>query len=307
MIALEFTDVVKKYDEIRAVDNVSFAVQEGEIFGLLGPNGAGKTTSISMISTLEPLTSGDIKVFDRSVQEYPTWAKQRFGLVPQESVSHGFFDVSEILRFHSGYYGVTDNAAWIEDLLQRLGLWKHRQKRVSELSGGMRKRLAIAKAMVHKPPLLLLDEPTAGVDIELRDSLWDFIKELKEQNTTILLTTHYLHEAELLCDRVGIIDEGRIKKIGDTQALIAEMTTKEITITYAEEMVTGINGPYLIKQNGCTATFKVPHDLDFQALLASASIPAGAVRDVQVRQGTLEDAVRQIVTFQNGRTQNGSV
>ena len=296
---LEFVDLIKDYEDLRAVDRVSFSIKPGEIFGLLGPNGAGKTTCISCITTLEAPTSGDIRVFGRSVLKDPTWCKKQFGLVPQELVSHGFFTISEILDFHGGYYGVTHNKKWIKELLQRLSLWQQRDKRVRLLSGGMKKRLAIAKALVHRPPLVLLDEPTAGIDIELRDILWDFVRELRDEGTTILLTTHYLQEAELLCDRVAMIDKGQIKRCGETKQMIRDLTVREVTITYRPEHIPEkIKSPYLKHQNHNKAIFQLPSHYDFRNLIDSAAIPPGSIQDVQIREGTLEDVMRQTVTFE---------
>ena len=184
-LPLEVKDLKKTYRNakggpVEAVKGVSFTIAPGEIFGLLGPNGAGKTTAISMITTLEEPTSGDVLVYGNSVLTNSKETKKQIGVVPQEIVTQGFFNLVEILTFHSGYYGIWNNKARIEYLLKRLGLWEHRHKLVKQLSGGMKRRLMIAKALVHKPKLLLLDEPTAGVDIELRTSLWEFVRELQK-------------------------------------------------------------------------------------------------------------------------------
>lgn len=206
--------------EVVAVKDVSFCIQPGEVFGLLGPNGAGKTTTISMITGLEKITSGHVRIFGFDTQEDPLEAKKRVGVVPQEIVSQGFFNLFEILQFHSGYYGIARNNERISYLLHKLGLWTHRHKLMKQLSGGMKRRMMIAKALVHSPRLLILDEPTAGVDIELRNSLWDFVRELQEDSVAILLTTHYLQEAEALCDRVGIIHQGRMVQQCGTKELM---------------------------------------------------------------------------------------
>jgi ABC-2 type transport system ATP-binding protein len=297
---LKFTDVVKDFGTLRAVNHVSFEVNKGEVFGLLGPNGAGKTTCISMICTLEEATSGSIEVFGRSVLSDPIGCKKLFGVVPQENVSHGFFTVEEILDFHSGYYGVTGNKEWLDHILDRLALRQHRHKRVRQLSGGMRKRLAIAKSLVHRPPLLLLDEPTAGVDIELRDTLWEFVKELRDEGTTVLLTTHYLEEAELLCDRVGIIDKAQIQKIGETKKLVEELTLREVTISYTGPFNGHVNSPYLFSHSHTQAVFHLPSHLTFQTLIKTAGIPSDMIEDIQIKEGSLEDVVRQLVTFETG-------
>lgn len=297
---LEFIDVTKTYDSLNAVDHVSFSIQKGEIFGLLGPNGAGKTTSISMITGLETPSAGEVRVFGHSVVEEPLLCKRLFGVVPQETISHGFFNLWEVLKFHAGFYGCYHNDPWLQQLLERLGLWPHRKKRVRQLSGGMKKRLAIAKALVHRPPLLLLDEPTAGVDIELRDILWDFIRELKAKGTTVLLTTHYLQEAELLCDRVAIIDHGRLQKLDDTKKLVQEFTSKQITIIYKKPISGDIHSPYLVSKNHTKAVFRLPQNLTFSDLVEEAGITPTDIQDVQIREGSLEDVVRQVVSFNKG-------
>ena len=211
---LKVVNLKKSYGSVHAVNGVSFELNEGEIFGLLGPNGAGKTSIISTIVTLEKPTSGTVEVFGRDVRKDPRFTSTQTGLVPQELINHGYFTLEEILHFHSGYYGIAKNQERIDYLLNKLSLYEHRNKRVRQLSGGMKRRLLIAKALVHSPKLLLLDEPTAGVDIELRETLWSFVRELQKEGMSILLTTHYLEEAEELCDRVAIIDRGEVKRVG---------------------------------------------------------------------------------------------
>jgi ABC-2 type transport system ATP-binding protein len=193
--ALSIDGVHKAYGHIQALRGVSFEVEPGEVFGLLGPNGAGKTSLISIIVTLEKATSGTVKVFGHDVAANSREAKMRTGWVPQEIINHGYFTVEEILNFHAGYFGLWRPKERIEYLLDGLGLQEHRSKRVKQLSGGMKRRLMIAKALIHSPGLLLLDEPTAGVDVDLRTRLWDFVDELRREGMSILLTTHYLEEA----------------------------------------------------------------------------------------------------------------
>jgi ABC-2 type transport system ATP-binding protein len=210
----------KSYGQVQAVKGVTFDLRPGEIFGLLGPNGAGKTSIISCITTLEKPTGGVIKVFGHDVVKASRVSKSMVGCVPQEVINHGYFSVEEILHFHSGFFGLRNNHARIEELLKELRLSEHRHKKVKQLSGGMKRRLMIAKALVHSPKLLLLDEPTAGVDIELRDSLWAYVSKLRSEGTTILLTTHYLEEAERLCDRVAVINRGELLALEQTRALV---------------------------------------------------------------------------------------
>ena len=203
--ALSIEDVSKTYGRVEALKSVSFNVKPGEVFGLLGPNGAGKTSLISIVVTLEQATAGQVKVFGFDPSKDSRQAKMNLGWVPQEIINHGYFDVEEILNFHAGYFGVANPGERIHFLLDGLGMWEHRKKKVKQLSGGMKRRLMIAKALIHSPGLLLLDEPTAGVDVDLRSRLWDFVSQLRSEGLSILLTTHYLEEAERLCDRVAII------------------------------------------------------------------------------------------------------
>lgn len=293
-VPLECLDLRKDYGCFQAVKGVSFSLQEGEVFGLLGPNGAGKTSIISMISTLEPITAGQLRIFGDSIEEKPVACKMRMGLVPQEMVTHGFFNVEEILHFHSGFYGIRHNHAWIEVLLDRLALKPHRKKNLRQLSGGMKKRLLIAKALVHKPRLLLLDEPTAGVDIDLRETLWEFVLELKKEGTAVLLTTHHLREAQMLCDRVAVMDHGLIQCMGPLEELIAQLTTRILTIEFSAIPETMLRDS-LLEIEGLRATFSMPEEMHFRTFLDNNNIPPHMIQDLSIRYGTLEDAVRRIL------------
>lgn len=292
--ALEIQNLVKKYDSLTAVNDVSFQVKQGEIFGLLGPNGAGKTSIISTIVTVEQPTRGSVKIFGVDVAKNPRYTKSITGIVPQEIVNHGFFNVEEILGFHSGYYGIRNNKQQIKFLLDRLGLEEHKHKKVKQLSGGMKRRLLIAKALVHKPKLLLLDEPTAGVDIELRESLWNFVRELREGGTTVLLTTHYLEEAEELCDNVGIIHKGMLRKVGPTSTLIKEFTQRKILIKCNNE-ITHINSEYLIESQNNQLEFVIPATMSLGDLFKKAQIDMSQVLDLKIEEGSLEDAFRRVL------------
>lgn len=292
--ALEIQNLVKKYDSVLAVDDVSFYVNPGEVFGLLGPNGAGKTSIISILTTLEKPTAGRALVFDREVRLDSRDTKYFLGVVPQEVVSHGFFSVEEVLRFHAGYYGIRKPDAQINYLIERLGLGPHRKKVVRQLSGGMKRRLLIAKALVHEPKVLLLDEPTAGVDIALRDSLWEFVVELRERGTSILLTTHYLQEAEELCNRVAIIHQGKIKGIGVTKDLVRDLTTKEVVLMLHSPLPS-FTHPRLVSQEGTSLTFRVPNDAKIGELIHETKIPLTSILDIRIQEGSLEDAFVHMV------------
>jgi ABC-2 type transport system ATP-binding protein len=265
-----------------ALKGVSFEIHTGEIFGLLGPNGAGKTTLINTITTLEEPTAGDVIVFDQSVVKNPQFTKKQIGVVHQEVIHTGFFDVIEILRFQSGYYGIKNNDDRINYLLDKLSLTPHKHKKVKQLSGGMKRRLMIAKALVHSPKLLLLDEPTAGVDVELRESLWKFVLELKAQGVSILLTTHYLEEAEKLCDRVGIINKGSLVYIGHPQEVIAKYSTKKINL----KTISGQN-----------FSFTDSAAKTIQQILTENKISFSDVVDIQIEEGKLEEAFTKMVNL----------
>ncbi len=292
---LVIQDLVKKYGDFTAVDHLSIALQPGEIFGLLGPNGAGKTSTIATIVSLEEPTSGSVKVFGFEVADSPKKVKSLLGYVPQEIVNHGYFSVEEILKFHSGYFGRLNNKKQIHFLLERLGLMPHKDKKVKHLSGGMKRRLLIAKALVHKPKLLLLDEPTAGVDIELRNSLWEFVRELRDSGVTILLTTHYLEEAEALCDRVGILHQGRLQKVGPTKELIQDLTFRRVQIktNLSAEDLKKVKGEYSLM--GSTLNFKIPSEESLGALLAKTGLPLEAILDISIQEGSLEEAFLNIL------------
>ncbi|MBX3034880.1 MAG: ABC transporter ATP-binding protein [Bdellovibrionaceae bacterium] len=278
---LEVIDLKKNYGSFEAVRGLSFEVRAGEVFGLLGPNGAGKTTTISIVTTLEQATSGQVRVFGIDVAKNPLLVKRQFGVVHQEIINSGFFTVEELLQFQSGYHGLRRNGERIRYLLNKLGLYEHREKRVKQLSGGMKRRLMIAKALVHSPRLLLLDEPTAGVDITLRENLWDFVRDLKREGIAVLLTTHYLEEAELLCDRVGIVNRGRLEAIGETSRIVHQFARKKVILD--------------TRSSGRKEIF-APIEKPLGDILRDAGVDPMDLRDIQVEQGRLEDAFRRLLT-----------
>ena len=286
--ALHFENVFKSYANVKAVNGVTFSVRRGEVFGLLGPNGAGKTSLISIVVSLEKATSGEVRIFGQDVVKFPKLAKLRTGWVPQEIINHGFFAVEEILHFHSGYYGVKAPKERVDYLLHGLGLWEHKQKKVKQLSGGMKRRLMIAKALVHKPGLLLLDEPTAGVDVELRTRLWEFVDELRREGISILLTTHYLEEAERLCDRVAIIHKGLIRAEGPTRGLVEEWSRKKIVLKLAADLPAPKH-PDFVSTTSAEWTFLTKMTKPLGELLQELKLPLDQLKDVQVEEGNLED------------------
>lgn len=291
--ALSVKKLGKKYGALTAVDSVSFDIKPGEVFGLLGPNGAGKTSIISCITTLEKPTSGSIEVFGVDVTTESLKAKSLIGVVHQEIITSGFFSVYEILQFMSGYYGIKKNDERILFLLKKLQLFEHKDKLVKQLSGGMKRRLMIAKALVHSPKLLLLDEPTAGVDIGLRESLWDFVRELQREGISILLTTHYLEEAENLCSRISIINRGNIECSGATSEVIDQYSKKEITLKLSHSI--DIQSDYLASANGSEYVFRVPTKMALGQLLEQTKVNPAFILDLQVQNGSLEKAFVKVL------------
>lgn len=222
--ALEVKHICKRYGTLHALIDIDLQIHSGEFFALLGPNGAGKTTLISIIAGLSLADSGEVMIMGHHVITNYQQARLNLGVVPQELVFDPFFTVREILRIQSGYYGITANNRWIDEILERLDLADKADTNLRALSGGMKRRVLVAQALVHRPPVIILDEPTAGVDVELRQTLWDFIKQLNQDGHTIVLTTHYLEEAETLCNRVAMLKQGRIIALDSTKNLIGTMT-----------------------------------------------------------------------------------
>ncbi len=231
--AISIRELTKSYGDVRALDNFSMEVKGGEFFGFLGPNGAGKTTTINILAGLTTYEDGEVKVFGKDVVREYREARQLIGLVPQEFNFDDYFTVEEILRFYAGYFGMRRREARkrVDELLVQFDLAPKREVHVRELSGGMKRRLLIARALIHEPKILILDEPTAGVDVELRRSLWRSMQELNKQGTTILLTTHYIEEAERLAKRIGIINHGQIIALDDKDNLIEQLHKKNLDIT----------------------------------------------------------------------------
>ena len=301
-IPLLLKDLHKKYPgSAYAVQGIDFEMKPAEVFGLLGPNGAGKTSIISIITTLEKATQGEAFVFGNEVQKSPQQVKRLLGVVHQEVITSGFFDVEEILQFQSGYYGIAKNKERIDYLLQRLGLYEHRRKKVKQLSGGMKRRLMIAKALVHQPQLLLLDEPTAGVDIQLREDLWDFVTELKKTGMSILLTTHYLEEAEILCDRVGIISTGKLLILDETKKVIQQFAQKEILIKTMQKMehMQDLQSSSTSSLHEYLFTMKQNKSLD--EFFKENKIELAQIQDLQIREGSLEKAFLHLTQKNTGQ------
>jgi ABC-2 type transport system ATP-binding protein len=249
--AIVYKNVLKSFGSLKAVNNISLNIAEGEFFGLLGPNGAGKSTMINMLAGLAKPTQGTISVMGFDVQSQYQAARHSVGIVPQELVFDPFFNVREMLRFQAGYFGKgKENDRWVDEIIERLDLSDKASTNMRKLSGGMKRRALIAQALVHRPPVIVLDEPTAGVDVELRQRLWAFIKDLNRQGHTIVLTTHYLEEAETLCNSVAMLRAGKIVASDTTKNLLKKFSTKNLKLRLN---LKNKKLPSLIK--------KIPHDV----------------------------------------------
>ena len=297
MTAISFQSVNKTFTGARgafkALDGVSFDIEQGEFFGLLGPNGAGKTTLISILAGLLQPTSGHIKVQGLDVQTQSAQVRKILGVVPQELVFDPFFTVREALRFQSGYFGITGNDAWLDELLECLGLADKAHHNMRQLSGGMKRRVLVAQALVHKPPVIVLDEPTAGVDVELRQTLWQFIARLNREGHTVLLTTHYLEEAEALCGRIAMLKNGKVVALDSTSTLLKNASSNVLRFKIDEQLP-----PELASQARVTGRIvQFPaHDATQIEHYLSAVRQAGLVaQDVEIRKADLEDVFLDVM------------
>ncbi|MBT0569437.1 ABC transporter ATP-binding protein [Curvibacter sp. CHRR-16] len=300
MPALSFQSVSKIYPATRtgappftALDGVSMEIQPGEFFGLLGPNGAGKTTLISILAGLTRATSGSVKVMGYDVQSDATQARRQLGVVPQELVFDPFFTVREALRFQSGYFGIRHNDDWIDELLASLGLTDKAQSNMRQLSGGMKRRVMVAQALVHKPPVIVLDEPTAGVDVELRQTLWQFISKLNKQGHAVLLTTHYLEEAEALCTRLAMLKSGRIVALDSTSALLKAASGNVLRFSTNDPLPDGL--ATVARVTGRMVQLPVQDALQVERYLAQAREAGVHVEEVEIRKADLEDVFLSLV------------
>jgi ABC-2 type transport system ATP-binding protein len=229
--AIVFKNVKKNFGKLEALKGIDLTIEEGEFFGLLGPNGAGKSTLINILAGLAKPSSGSIKVMGYDVIQDYQYARRSLGIVPQELVFDPFFNVREMLQFQAGYFGKgRENDDWIDEVIEGLDLKDKANTNMRMLSGGMKRRALIAQALVHKPPVIVLDEPTAGVDVELRKRLWQFIKKLNQNGHTIVLTTHYLEEAETLCSRIAMMDQGKVVALDKTKNLLKRFSAKNLNL-----------------------------------------------------------------------------
>ncbi len=297
MPAISFQNVSKTYPTpqgpFRALDNVSLDIQPGEFFGLLGPNGAGKTTMISVLAGLARATSGRVLVQGSDVQIDYAAARRKLGIVPQELVFDPFFSVREALRFQSGYFGVKPNNDWIDELLHSLGLSDKANANMRQLSGGMKRRVLVALALVHKPPIIVLDEPTAGVDVELRQTLWQFIAGLNKAGSTVLLTTHYLEEAEALCGRIAMLKRGRVVALDSTSELLKAASGNVLVFKTDSPLPPEIAAKARVTGRVVQLATQDSHDIEHHlAALRQAKVE---VQDIEIRRADLEDVFLRVM------------
>ena len=295
--AVRFQNVSKVYSGARgtfkALDGVSFDIEPGEFFGLLGPNGAGKTTLISVLAGLSRATGGTATVMGHDVVTDYVEARKRLGIVPQELVFDPFFSVRETLRIQSGYFGVKNNDAWIDEVLAELGLSEKANANMRQLSGGMKRRVLVAQALVHRPPVIVLDEPTAGVDVELRQTLWRFVARLNREGHTVLLTTHYLEEAEALCGRIAMLQLGKLKALDKTSALLAGRASTMLRFKTDDAMPAALAGQARV--TGRMVQVKARDAADVETLLATLRGAGVKVEDLEIGRADLEDVFLEIM------------
>lgn len=292
MPAVSFQNVSKSFHTPRgafqALHDVSIDIEAGEFFGLLGPNGAGKTTLISILAGLSRASSGRVQVHGRDVHTDYQAARRLLGVVPQELVFDPFFTVREALRFQSGYFGIRDNATWIDELLEGLGLSDKAAANMRQLSGGMKRRVLIAQALVHRPQVIVLDEPTAGVDVELRQTLWQFVSDLNRRlGCTVLLTTHYLEEAEALCGRIAMLKRGRVVALERTSDLLAKASSNVLRFKTDHPLPPDLQA--MARVTGRVVQLPAHDALEVERLLARVRESGSAAQDVEIRKADLED------------------
>lgn len=301
-VAVSIQQVVKCFGSLRALDGVSLEIAEGDFFGLLGPNGAGKTTLISCLAGLVRPDAGTLKVMGRDVRADYREARRLLGVVPQELVFDPFFSVRETLRIQSGYFGLRKNDDWIDEILENLDLTPKADTNMRRLSGGMKRRVLVAQALVHKPPVIVLDEPTAGVDVELRQGLWQFVQRLNREGHTVILTTHYLEEAEALCGRIAMLKQGRVVTLDSTSNLLARFSgqTLELRVSKDELMPVSIRAS-AVNEDGYWS-IRLGGVNEIEELLARVRESGAGIADVRLTQTDLEDV---FVGVMQGRKGNG--
>ncbi len=302
MLAIEIKNLCKTYQKSKkslqkvALQSVNLEIKKGSIAGLLGPNGAGKSTIINILAGLVNKTSGEVKIAGIDIDKNPQEVKFRIGIVPQELILDPFFNVRETLEFYAGYYGIKKSERRTDEIIEALGLKDKAKAAPRSLSGGMRRRLLVAKALVHNPEILVLDEPTAGVDVELRNQLWNYVKKLNQSGTTVLLTTHYLEEAEELCDEIAIINHGKVIAHDRKENLMKVLSSKELIISTTNEI--NVNLPELTTKHLAKDKISITYDpekIEVEKILRIISNSGLQIRDISTQQPDLEEVFKHLI------------
>jgi ABC-2 type transport system ATP-binding protein len=292
--AIETVALEKHYGGLRALDGVSLSIPAGECFGLLGPNGAGKTTLISILAGLAHASAGEARVMGFDVRTQYQSARRHLGVVPQELVFDPFFTVREMLRIQSGYFGLAHNDDWIDEVMANLDLTPKANSNMRALSGGMKRRVLVAQALVHRPPVIVLDEPTAGVDVELRQGLWNFMRRLNEAGHTIVLTTHYLEEAQQMCGRIGMLKSGRIVALERTADLLRRVAGVLVAARLSGPLPAALR-PLLIDERDGRVQLRLASAEELAGVLATCRDHGCRIDELEVGPADLEDVFLQVM------------
>ena len=303
MTAIQISNVENRYQSLQALGGVSLSIEEGEFFGLLGPNGAGKTTLISIIAGLIRPDAGTVSIHGHDVVSDFRAARKAVGVVPQELVFDPFFTVRETLRLQSGYFGLPNNDKWIDEVMENLDLTNKADTNMRALSGGMKRRVLVAQALVHKPPVIVLDEPTAGVDVELRQTLWKFISRLNREGHTIVLTTHYLEEAQAMCKRVAMMKLGKVVALDTMSSLIRRISGSQLIVHLKSGDLPQDLHPLVLHAEtgsqlstlGRKYSLKVNEYMEVETILARLRESGAVIDELQLQQADLEDIFLQIM------------
>ena len=298
--AIQIQQVYKRFGTVQALSGIDLEVAPGEFFGLLGPNGAGKTTLINILAGLARADSGSVRVLGHDVVTEYRDSRRALGVVPQELVFDPFFSVRETLRIQSGYFGLKRNDAWIDEVMHHLDLTGKADANMRSLSGGMKRRVLVAQALVHKPPVIVLDEPTAGVDVELRQGLWEFVRGLNRDGHTIVLTTHYLEEAEALCARIAMLKQGRVVALDTTSNLINRRDSLYLKLRLTGAALPPALAARVRDSRAAAHTLRLRSFAEIEGVLAQVREAGAQIEELELLQPDLEDVFVQIMKEAKG-------